>query len=108
MINAGKYDKKIKIYSVTIVEDSEGFQTKTTTLVLEPYANVKTTKGFTLITNGTDFEKAFTRFTIRYPSITITRDMFVEFNSKTYTIEYLNNIDEKSVELELQCKEVTL
>lgn len=108
MINAGKYDKKIKIYSVTVVEDSEGFQTKTTTVVWEPYANVKTTKGFTLIANGTDFEKAFTRFTIRYPSIAITRDMFVEFNSKTYTIEYINNIDEKDVELELQCKEVTL
>ena len=30
-----------------------------------------------------------------------------EFNSKTYTIEYLNNIDEMDIELEIQAKEVT-
>ena len=49
MINAGKYNKKIKIYEVQIVEDAAGFQTKTKVVILEPYANVKTTRGFTLI-----------------------------------------------------------
>ena len=33
--------------------------------------------------------------------------MLIEFNSKTYTIEYLNNIDEENIELEIQAKEVT-
>ena len=33
--------------------------------------------------------------------------MTIEFNSKVYTIEYLNNIDEENVELEIQAKEVT-
>ena len=33
--------------------------------------------------------------------------MIIEFNSKTYTIEYLNNVDESNVELEIQAKEVT-
>jgi hypothetical protein len=33
--------------------------------------------------------------------------MLIEFNSKTYTIEYLNNIDEANIELEIQAKEVT-
>ena len=107
MTNAGKYNKKINIYSVTIGKDSDGFMTKTRTLVLSPYANVKTTRGMTLIKNGTDFEKAFTNFTIRYPHTAINRDMEIDFNGKTYTIEYLNNVDEANVELEMQCKEIT-
>lgn len=107
MTNAGKYNKKISIYSVTVGKDSAGFMTKTRTLVLSPYANVKTTRGMTLIKNGTDFEKAFTNFTIRYPHTAINRDMEIDFNGKTYTIEYLNNVDEMNVELEMQCKEIT-
>ena len=107
MINAGKYNKKISIYQTTVVKDSAGFQSKQRVLVLQPYAHVKTTKGMTLIKNNTDFEKAFTNFTIRYPVTTINRDMEIDFNGKTYTIEYLNNVDEKNVELEIQAKEVT-
>lgn len=107
MINAGKYNKKINIYQITVVTDSAGFQSKQRTLVLSPYASVKTTRGMTLIANDTDFEKALTNFTIRFPITPITRDMIVEFRGKTYTIQYLNNIDERNVELEMQCKEVT-
>lgn len=107
MTNAGKYNKKINIYSVTVGKDSAGFMTKTRTLVLSPYANVKTTRGMTLIRNNTDFEKAFTNFTIRFPHTSINRDMEIDFNGKTYTIQYLNNVDEANVELEMQCKEIT-
>lgn len=107
MTNAGKYNKKISIYQTTVVKDSAGFQTKTRTLVLSPYAHIKTTKGFTLIQNNTDFEKAFTNFTIRFPHTPINRDMEVDYNGKTYTIQYLNNVNEANVELEMQCKEVT-
>ena len=107
MINAGKYNHKIDIYSVTYGKDSQGFKTETLTLVLSPYASVKTTRGMTLIRNNTDFEKAFTNFTIRYPYTAINRDMIIMFRGKRYTIEYLNNVDEAMVELEMQCKEVT-
>ena len=74
---------------------------------LEPYASVKTTRGMTLITSGTDFEKAYTNFTIRFPKTEINRDMIIEFHDKEYTIEYLNNINEENTELEIQAKEVT-
>lgn len=107
MINAGKYNKKIQIYSTQVVKDSMGFQTVEKTLVLEPYARVKTTRGMTIIRNDSDFEKAYTNFTIRYPITEITRDMTIEFHGKAYTIEYLNNVNEESVELEIQAKEVT-
>ncbi len=106
-INAGKYNKRISIFETTIVKDSAGFQHKEETLVLQTYAHVKTTRGMTLIKNNTDFEKAFTNFTIRKPITKINRDMYIKFKDKTYTIEYINNVDEDCIELELQCKEVT-
>lgn len=107
MINAGKYNRKISIYEIKLSKDAAGFPIKERTLVLETYAAVKTTRGMTLIINNTDFEKAYTNFTIRYPVTQINRDMEIDFRGKTYTIEYLNNIDEANVELEMQCKEVT-
>lgn len=107
MINPGNYNKKITIFTITEVEDNAGFINKTENVILETFSKVKTTKGFTLIASGSDFEKAYTNFTIRYPKTLITRDMFVRYNSKIYTIEYLNNIDEANIELEIQAKEVT-
>ena len=106
MINAGDYNKKISIYQIVEVEDDAGFKTRSKSIILNTYAKVKTTKGFTLIANNTDFEKAYTNFTIRYPKVNITRDMLIEYKDKTYSIEYLNNVDEKNVELEIQAKVV--
>ena len=108
MINAGKYRFKIKIIQEYMEKDADGFNQLTPQVVLTTWAEVKTTKGMTLIANGSDFEKALTRFVIRYPQTTvINRKMFVLFNGKKYSIQYINNIDEMNVELELQCKEVT-
>ena len=107
MINAGKYNHKIQIYSVEIVKDSEGFQSEQETLVLSTFASVKTTRGATLIRNNSDFERAYTNFTIRFPKVQINRDMLIYFKGKRYTIEYLNNVNEESVELEIQAKEIT-
>jgi SPP1 family predicted phage head-tail adaptor len=107
MINAGEYNKRISIFKEESKEDSAGFVTKTKSIVLNAWAKVKTTKGYTLIANNTDFEKAYTNFTIRFPKKEITRDMFIEYNSKIYSIEYLNNVDEANIELEIQAKVVT-
>ena len=106
MIDAGKYRYKITIIKEYDEKDADGFTDKTPQIVLQPYAEVKTTKGMTLIANDTDFEKAYTRFVIRYPVTEITRKMFVLFRGTKYSIEYINDIDERHIELELQCKEV--
>ena len=115
MINAGKYNRPIGIYQIVPTKDADGFNTDTEVLVLNTYAYVRTTKGFTLITNSTDFEKALTNFTIRYSQIVedayynsnySNRDLMVEFRNKCYKVLYLNNIDEANVEIEMQCKEV--
>ena len=103
--NAGKYNHKIQIYETQVITDDDGFQSTERVLILSPYASVKTTKGMTLIKNGSDFEKALTNFTIRFPlQEELNRDMEIVFKGKTYTIEYLNNVDEAGVELEIQAK----
>ena len=106
MINAGDYNKKISIFKEDAKEDSAGFINKTKSIILNTWAKVKTTRGYTLIANNTDFEKAHTNFTIRFPKVEITRDMLIEYNSKVYTIEYLNNVNEANIELEIQAKVV--
>ena len=105
--NAGQFNHKIQIVRETISTDAQGFKTVTQTVILSPYARIKTTKGFTLIANGSDFEKATTNFTIRYPVTPITRDDIIVFRDKRYEIQYINNVDEANVELELQAKEIT-
>lgn len=115
MINAGKYNKRITVYKVEVVQDSEGFDKNSKIIVLEPWASVKTTRGYTMIVNNSDFEKAFTNFTIRYSQTIVdayydapdsNRDLLIDYNGKTYKVQYLNNIDENNVELEMQAKEV--
>ena len=115
MKNAGKYNRKIVIYQVMESVDDDGFPTLDKNVILIAYASVKTTRGYTLIANNSDFEKAYTNFTIRYSqkvvdayydSQTSNRDLLIQFRNKTYTIEYFNNVDEANVELELQAKEV--
>ena len=102
--NAGEYNKKITIYKVIDTTNENDIPIQTKLVVLKPYAKVKTTSGITIIRANSDFEKALTNFTIRFPKAEIDREMLVEYNNKDYTIEYINNIDERNIELELQCK----
>lgn len=108
MIDAGKYKHLIQIVKPKVSHDAEGFPTTIDEPVLEAYASVRTTRGYTLIKSGTSFEAATTNFTIRYPPETrIDRDMVVLFDGRRYGIQYLNNINYANVELEIQGAEVT-
>jgi len=113
--NAGKYNKRIRIISEAETEDNNGFLITTEQTVLEVKANIRTIKGMTLIANNSDFEKAYINFTIRFPKVTkITREMYIlyplkfdkdnNFIGNKYSIEYLNNVNEENVELEIQAK----
>ena len=115
MINAGKYNRRITIYQIVQGKDKDGFSADVEEVILNTYAHVKTTKGYTIIVNNSDFEKALTNFTIRY-STTVedayynsddsNRKMFVLYRNKKYEIQYLKNVDEADVEIEMQCKEI--
>lgn len=104
--NAGAFNHQIEICVKTEFKDADGFVTPAFIPILTTWAQVKTTKGMTIIKNGSYFEKVLTNFTIRFPQIEITREMGVLFNGKMYSIEYLNNVDEENVLLEIQAKEV--
>jgi head-tail adaptor len=115
-VNAGKYNRKIVIYEIVEGIDSAGFPAPIEKDILTTYAEVKTLRGYTLITNNSDFDKAYVNFTIRYSSTVeetyynsnnSNRDILIKFRGKDYKIEYLNNLDFANVELELQAKEVT-
>ena len=89
MINAGKYNKKITIVKIDEEFDKAGFKVPPVeTVILNTWASVKTTKGYTLIQNNSDFEKAYTNFTIRFPNVEITRDMFVKYAKKISEIYF--------------------
>ena len=111
MKNAGEYNKRIVI-ARSLNEDADGFvnikDPAQLIPVLNTWAKVKTTKGFTLYTSHTDFEKALTLFKIRKPPyVKIERGMFIRFKDRIYTIEYVDNVDEDDTELEIQAKAVT-
>lgn len=107
MMNAGRFDHRIRVVKAVKTYDKDGLPITSRETILEPYASVKTTKGYTLIANNSDFEAATTNFTIRYPgNAIIDRDMLVEYAGKTYTIEYLNNVDEANTMLEIQARMV--
>lgn len=115
-LNAGKYNRKIVIYEVVEGIDGSGFPANVEQEILTTYAEVKTLRGYTLITNNSDFDKAYVNFTIRYSqavydayynSNNSNRDILINFRDKVYKVEYLNNIDFANVELEIQAKEVT-
>lgn len=105
-MNAGKYRHKITIYRAEMREDAEGFQHEELVPVLVTHADIKTFKGSTLVKLDTDFEKATTNFTIRYPVTAIDRKMLIGYRGKIYTIEYLNDNNLEARELEMQAKEV--
>lgn len=114
--NAGKYNRRIVIYEIVEGIDSAGFPAPVERDILTTYAEVKTLRGYTLITNNSDFDKAYVNFTIRYSSTVeetyynsnnSNRDILIKFRGKDYKIEYLNNLDFANVKLELQAKEVT-
>ena len=108
MINAGKYNHRIQIVKPKVSHDAEGFPITVDEPVLEAYASVKTTSGYTLIKSGTSFEAATTKLTIRSPlESRIDRDMVVLFDGRRYEIQYLNNIDYANAQLEIQGREVT-
>lgn len=115
VIDPGKYNQRITIYKIESGRNSRGFPTNKEHQIIKCDANVKTTRGWTLIINNSDFEKAYTKFTIRYyPKVVeayngddkSNRKLQIEYKNQRYSVEYLDNVDEANVEIELQAKKV--
>lgn len=108
MINAGDFKHRIQIIQRTKATDDDGFSTATDTPVASAWAKINTTKGYTIITQGSDFENALTRLLIRKPNVEISRKYLVLFRGKEWRIRYVNNVDLSDELIELQVEEVTI
>ena len=106
-LNAGDFDRKITIVDPEPIDtDADGFKTESETVVHECWAQVRNTSGGTIIRNDSDFERAYTRFDIRHTDKDIHKGQIVLYNGSRYRIEYVNDIDEAHVKLEIQTKKV--
>ena len=106
MINAGDFNRRITIIKREKTTNSNGFDTTTDTVICKAWAKVNTTKGYTLVTQGSNFEDATTRLLIREPAVDLSRKYLVLFAGREWKIRYLNPIDHEGKFTELQVEEV--
>ena len=106
-LNAGDFNHRVIIKRITQEKDGAGFKTPTETEVCRAWASVNTTKGYTLIAQGTAFEDATTRLLIRRPNTVIEDSDIVVFKGKEWRIRYLNDDDPEKRVVELQIQVVT-
>jgi len=107
MINAGDFKHRITIVRrEDVATDGDGFKTDTQVEVVKAWAKINTTKGFTVIAQGSNFEDATTRMLIRKPSVEIKDTDLVLYKGKEWRIRYLNDIDLNGVFTELQVETV--
>lgn len=107
MINAGEFNRRITIVRRTDTTDTAGFKTPVEVVVCKAWAKIKTTAGYQLVTQGTDFEDATTAFKIRMPRVEIKKTDVVKYKDREWQIRYFNDIDEAGKFLELQVEAVT-
>lgn len=101
MINAGQYNQLIKIVELKSGKDKDGFKIKEENTILTAHAQVKQSSGYTLFKQNTDFKDAHINFTIRYSSLP-KRGHYIVFNEEYYRIDYVRDIDNRHVEVEMQ------
>lgn len=106
MINAGEFKHRITIVRNSKTTDNDGFKSATPTEVCKAWAKINTTKGYTLIAQGSSFEDATTRMLIRKPAVEIRDTDIVLFKGKKWRIRYLNEIDHTGTFIELQVETV--
>lgn len=104
MINAGDYKHKIKI--VELVKDEAnskgGFVVKKENAIIEKVrAKILQASGYTIFKQNSDFKEAHINFTIRYNSMP-KRGHYIVFNGEYYRIDYVRDIENKHIELEMQ------
>lgn len=125
--HAGKYTHKITIIKKIPVKRDDGLTGKIRPVeIVSCFADIKTTRGYSIAMNDSDFELAYVKFTIGYcqkvvdayfngvvleeqdaPSKTTKRNLFVVYNNVEYEVKYLDNVDLKNIEIEMQTLKVT-
>ena len=126
---AGKYTNRITIIKKIPVQRDDGLSGETRSVeIVTCFADIKTTRGYSIIMNDSDFELAYVNFTIGYcqkvvdayfngavpegqdPGVafkTTKRNLFIVYNNVEYEVKYLDNVDLKNIEIEMQTLRAT-
>lgn len=107
MGDPSKYTQPIEIFTVKYEKNKYCEQKPVSKLFTECWANIKTIKAHTLFMQDSNYEKAYTRFIIRYSKKVMDAYydgpyMLIEFRGQNYKVQYLHNIDEMNIEIEIQ------
>jgi SPP1 family predicted phage head-tail adaptor len=101
----GEMRKRIEIKDKgTPTRDAAGAEVITWTTLYTVWAKVVPYSAREMMQSGREFAERFTRFAIRYRS-GIYPTQRVEFDSRTYEITSVINVDERNEEILLICKE---
>lgn len=106
-IDIGELNKKISIYTKTVVEDADGYETETPVLVHSCWAKFTRTSGTELIKANADMSNVRVRFLIRYTSKAIDRKMTVQYGGKEYEIVFINDYEDRHEFIEILCEILT-
>lgn len=127
--HAGKYTNRITIIKKVHAQRDDGLTGQLRPIeIVTCFADIRTIRGYSMIMNGSDFEFAYVNFTIGYcqkvidayyngialegqePGTggkTAKRNLFIVYNNVEYEVKYLNNVDLKNIEIEMQAERVT-
>lgn len=104
--NPGKYSRDIAFLKRAETKDGSGFVTGyNDEIVLACKAEVKTSSGYAMAAMGAGYASSLTRFTMRYspvPAYEHVIRLYTDTGHKDYTPEYIIDVDEKHIELEIQ------
>ena len=102
-MQAGKLNRRITVEQVTESQDTSGFPSETWATYCKRWASIVPLRGRERF-EAQQFEaEVDVRFVVRYDSVTaaITPKMQVSYNSKTYDIQSVFDVDEAHKEIEI-------
>lgn len=107
-----KYTREIEIFTVKYEKNKYCEQKPVPKLFTECWANIKTTKAYSLFMNDSNYEKAYTRFLVPYFKELMdayyegvedsSRAMWIKFEGYNYVVQYLHDVDNMHIEIEIK------
>jgi hypothetical protein len=112
MGDPSKYTREIEIFTVEIEKGKAGNKKYTPNFFEKCWANIKTTKAHTLFMKNSNYEKAYTRFLVPYfkelmdayyeGTENSNRAMWIKFEDYNYVVQYLHDVDNMHIEIEIE------
>ncbi|MBN3405734.1 head-tail adaptor protein [Clostridium botulinum] len=105
-MDPGKLNKKIKFVVMEDGTDDDGYPIKDEKLIRDCWASVRGLKGRTFYAAAQTQSENNKIFKCRYFK-GLTEDMLIKYDKKLYTIESINDIEERHIEYEIHASVVS-